>query len=173
MKQSFLALALLLTLFSCSKEIKQESKSCSYNDRPVDCSVLEGNGSRTTTPTVTKTPLQVEGQLLFAYIQEDGRDYINVLAALNPKASNNSGMNCELNIPRERLEIEVYEKNRLIIKFEDAEKVLKYKFGSARSEASKLNGIWTYEERNSIQRNVLTLTFNNRQATARLDCIPL
>lgn len=173
MKQTLLALSLFLVLVGCSKEIKQESKTCTFNDRPVDCSVLEGNGSRTTTPTVTKTPLHVEGQLLFDLTLESGRDYLNILTALNPKASNNAGMNCELNIPREKFEIEIYEKNRLIVKFADGEMVLKYKLGSARSADSRLNGIWINEERNDVQREVLTLTFNNRYAMAKLDCIPL
>ncbi|PIP94666.1 MAG: hypothetical protein COW00_09125 [Bdellovibrio sp. CG12_big_fil_rev_8_21_14_0_65_39_13] len=173
MKNSFLVLALAFTILGCSKEIKQESKTCTYNGQPVDCSRLEGNGQGTgNVNTSLGDPLKVESQVLYDITEENGREFFNVLNDVNTQASNNSGLTCGLQIPRGRYEIELYEKNRVIIKTDNGEQIYKYKMGSARSASNKFNGIWVNEERQDQVRMVTTLTFNNRFLMARLDCIP-
>lgn len=159
----------LIVLVSCSKEIKDEQRTCTFNGQPVDCSTM--NGTNNNRPTV-KQSLSVESEVLFKIEEENGKEYLNILKNVSKEVKGSDGSTCGLEIKAEKLELELYEKSKLVLKNADGEFEFTYKFGSARSQSSKFNGTWSMTEEDSSSKTVLSMIFSDRALKAKLDCIP-
>lgn len=162
-----LLLTSLILLVACSKEIKKEeiSKSCTYNGQAVDCSVLEGQNN-------VRETLTVESAVDFEMSLDQGKEFLTIKTEINKKVEGKKS-SCHLVLNAEKLEVELYEKSRLILKNAEGEFEFKYKFASSRSNRSKYNGAWILlNEEDPSVKMVYTLFFNNDNLSMKLDCIP-
>lgn len=114
MKNILFIITLGLLLTSCEKEVK--SKSCSFNDQPVDCATMnpQSNSSSNTGTFLSvevKAFVEVSSEEMTIEILEGGKDI----------ATDSSGNQCELEIIPAKVEFEITENNYALRFFSEGE----------------------------------------------------
>lgn len=153
----------LVTLISCNgSDSKTQSKSCTYNDQPVDCdSLTSGQTSSISRPTVLKASvvsgIQVNPtEIIFLENQEDQTHAIK----------DGEELGCGVFTRSDEIVSYTIKGQNLTLIRENAKIVLTRQIGFGRD----LRGLWSLKEKDEWGENVLSFEFLDGKVKVSQEC---
>jgi hypothetical protein len=156
--KSFLILASLLSLMACKAEKSSQSKSCTYNDEPVDCSTMN--------PIRTKPFTLISNVKANITLLTDKIEILENTESIESEIKNGISYECKASTFAGDIFTYSIEGKNLKLKLHGA---VEY-FTRISGQPSNIIGVWKKTESNETGATTVTVTFTEKKMELNVNC---